>query len=585
MKKVRIWLSHPKLPLFLVLLAVGLTFPSLWNGLCFDDNFHKIVLLGKVPLSEHTSSPFNLFSFSDGDVRQARQEMNSGSIPWWTDEKFQVKFLRPVTSLTHWIDYQLWPDIPALMHLQSLMWFAILVALLALFYRRIMGVGWVAGLAALFFAVDPAHGAPAGWIANRNWLIAAVFGVLCLIAHDRWRRKGWRRGILLGPLCLALALFSAEAGTAVGGYLLAYTLFMENGSSGKRIASLIPYGLVGCSWLLVFLLMGCGAKHTPFYIDPFKDTLAYFIALLVRSPVYLLGQWALPPVFVYQFLPDFMVKAGVIFTAVLALVLAPVVRKEKTARFWAAGMLLSLLPIAAVQPSDRNLLFVGIGAMGLLAQWFSWLSLVDWSVKSRLWRVGARIVVVMFVLIHAVIHPLSLPMSVQSIARFYAQTEKASASLPSGPEYDRQTLVLVNNPAYFFFVTSVISHRISQGEFTMIKALTSGGHPLTLIRKDLYSIEIRAKTGSLTDKDSFLIRGGKAPVLRQGESVWLSDVTIEVLEVDDGLPTAATFRFSVPLEDPDLVWFHWQDGVYVPFTPPAVGETVAIEGAHFTVEH
>ena len=150
MKKIRIWLSHPKLPLFLVLLAVGLTFPSLWNGLCFDDNFHKIVLLGKVPLSEHTSSPFNLFFFSDGDVRQARQGMNSGSIPWWTDEKFQVNFLRPVTSLTHWVDYQLWPDIPALMHLQSLMWFGILVALLALFYRRIMGVGWVAGLVVAF---------------------------------------------------------------------------------------------------------------------------------------------------------------------------------------------------------------------------------------------------------------------------------------------------------------------------------------------------------------------------------------------------------------------------------------------------
>jgi len=198
--------------------------------------------------------------------------------------------------------------------------------------------------------------------------------------------------------------------------------------------------------------------------------------------------------------------------------------------------------------------------------------------------VSARILVVMFVLIHAVIHPLSLPRSAQSVAHLYKQVEKVSASLPSGPEYDLRTLVMVNNPAYFFFVSSVISHRMSQGEFAMIKALASGVHPLALIRKDLYSIEIRAKTGSLTDMESFFIRSGRGS-MRQGESVWLSDVTIEVLEVDDGLPTAATFRFSVPLEDPDLVWFRWQDGVYVPFTPPAVGETVTIEGARFPMEH
>jgi len=39
------------------------------------------------------------------------------------------------------------------------------------------------------------------------------------------------------------------------------------------------------------------------------------------------------------------------------------------------------------------------------------------------------------------------------------------------------------------------------------------------------------------------------------------------------------FHFDRPLEDPTLRWLCWQDGVYVPFTPPAVGATVHLEPA------
>jgi len=33
------------------------------------------------------------------------------------------------------------------------------------------------------------------------------------------------------------------------------------------------------------------------------------------------------------------------------------------------------------------------------------------------------------------------------------------------------------------------------------------------------------------------------------------------------------YEFAVPLEDPSLRWMRWQDGVYVPWRPPALGET------------
>jgi hypothetical protein len=33
------------------------------------------------------------------------------------------------------------------------------------------------------------------------------------------------------------------------------------------------------------------------------------------------------------------------------------------------------------------------------------------------------------------------------------------------------------------------------------------------------------------------------------------------------------YEFPVALEDPSLRWMSWHDGVYVPWTPPAIGQT------------
>ena len=175
MTKWRTWLSHPRLPVIVALLAVVFTLPSLGNGLNLDDNIHRLILLGDNYLSPRSSSPLNLFCFSDGNVEENIRLMNIGVFPWWTSERLKLVFFRPLSALTHWLDYQLWPDMPLLMHVQSLLWFGVLICLVAFFYRRIMGTTWATGLAALLFAVDGAHGSLAGWLASRNVLLACVF--------------------------------------------------------------------------------------------------------------------------------------------------------------------------------------------------------------------------------------------------------------------------------------------------------------------------------------------------------------------------------------------------------------------------
>ena len=60
-------------------------------------------------------------------------------------------------------------------------------------------------------------------------------------------------------------------------------------------------------------------------------------------------------------------------------------------------------------------------------------------------------------------------------------------------------------------------------------------------------------------------------------------VLIEALTTD-GRPRDVVFRFARRLEDPSMRWIRWQEGIYVPFTPPQLGETVRLPAARGPLE-
>jgi hypothetical protein len=67
-----------------------------------------------------------------------------GLFPWWTSPGLRLAFFRPLSAISMWVDYQLWPNLPALMHLHSLLLYAALVAAATLLYRRLLGATWCA---------------------------------------------------------------------------------------------------------------------------------------------------------------------------------------------------------------------------------------------------------------------------------------------------------------------------------------------------------------------------------------------------------------------------------------------------------
>ena len=112
-----------------MLLGVLLALPSVWTGWQQDDINLRYFLLGYPGLDGKPISPiFDIFTFLTGDTHRAWQLMDIGLIPWWTLENIRLSFWRPLSAATHWLDYALWPNSAALMHLQSLIWFGAVIA-------------------------------------------------------------------------------------------------------------------------------------------------------------------------------------------------------------------------------------------------------------------------------------------------------------------------------------------------------------------------------------------------------------------------------------------------------------------------
>ncbi len=131
-------LGNPHLPAYLALVALLLSAPSLGLGLRSDDQFLRLALMRPAWNAEWARGPADLFAFYRGDPTAIHDAIDVGVAPWWTPPDFRIAFFRPLTGLTHWLDFHLWPDRPWIMHAQSIGWFIAVVVVVTLLYRRML---------------------------------------------------------------------------------------------------------------------------------------------------------------------------------------------------------------------------------------------------------------------------------------------------------------------------------------------------------------------------------------------------------------------------------------------------------------
>lgn len=119
-------------------------------------------------------------------------------------------FYRPITFLSHALDWEIWRMNPRGYHVTNVLLHAANAGLVFALARRLMATSW-AGVAALLFALHASHHEPVFWIAGRFDLMATFWTLLGLLVLGY---PGWG-ALASGLVCFALGLLSKESALAL----------------------------------------------------------------------------------------------------------------------------------------------------------------------------------------------------------------------------------------------------------------------------------------------------------------------------------------------------------------------------------
>ena len=603
------FLEHRHLPAILAIGAILVMLPALKTGLMADDLVQRAVELRPDQLSARLRDAGippdsgslgtvlrDLFpGFSNRDPQCMVLAKNYGILPWWTPDNFRVGLWRPVTAFTHWLDYRLFPDSPVLMHAHNIAWFAAIVFLITIVYRKLMGVGWTAGLAALLFLLDGNTYFPVAFVANRGFMLSLFFGLLCLYEHHQWRSAKSRSGCVLSALFLALSLFTDEGGASTFAFILAYALVLEPGSLRNRALTVLPSILVIVLWRTIYTLSGFGVFHLGIYIDPTNEPLQFARVVVPRAMALLGGQLTgVPPDFLLAVDPLLQPKVIAFYCVPVVaalIVFLPLLRRDKTAAFWFAIMLLAVIPAATVMPLSKNLGFVAVGAYGLIACFVAGLITRPSRLPECLtYRILAWVACVLLILMHvpgAIVGRVAMVKATP----FVFNLMNSVINLGNSPDAENKNVIAVNAPCPFALVCApsykAYYHRPLP---KTLRALVPGCTSFDVQRTDDKTLVIQSKAPDIFSCDdvgpvhlAYLCRFGNLignPRCKKGDRYDLGSLTVEVLESDaSDLPSRVAFRFDTSLDSPDFhwLWWDWRTGRQ-PFKIPASGQSVTLSG-------
>ncbi len=566
-----------------MVLAIGLTATSLGAGMQTEDYMHRQTVQRQ---AETFPRSVNLFAYNSGDTMGIYAQKNFGIVPWLALENYKISFWRPLSSLTHHLDYRLWPKSPVSMHAHSLLWFAALIAVVGLLHRRVGGAAWAAAVATALYAMDDGHGVAVGWLASRNSVMASFFSVSAILAHLRWRDGeglAW-----LGASCalLAAGLTSAELAVGAFGYLVAYAVTLDEGSRRDRWLSLVPAISVALVWYAVYRWLGHGTYGSGMYLDPLAEPLAFVGEAAWRFPALLGGMFGLPTADEWVLLDAAgRTRASLILCAAMVAIVAwalPWLREDRRARFWLIATLLGTIPVSATLPSDRLMFLPTVGSSALLA------GVIMLAAKPAIerYRAGPRRVIaaglaLATLVVHVAIAAYRLPSRATTMAQVGSAVDASAESALEGHRDPTQQLVLVNAPSYYVGGL-VVGVAASSGRPVPrhTRVLFAGRVPVEVARVNEHTLSLESEQGFLTEELDRVYRGRAHPVAA-GDGIALSGVLAIVQETtSSGDPRAVTFQFGERLEGDRYRFMKWHDGKYVPFELPNPGQSVRLSAAH-----
>lgn len=561
---------HPEL-IFLV--TILLTLPAWFSGWLGDDFIHYALLHpdNHIPRANDWSL-FGLFSWVDAEPERTRVLIDSGVLPWWAYEGFRYQFWRPLAELSHWLDHQLWRDSAMLMHVHSLVWYLAGGYVLLKTYRQ-SGLAQFAAAASLaIFLWDSTHGLTLSWIANRNALMSAFFGLACLFCYMRWRQGGTLHFLFVSLLCLVCSLFSGETGISTCGYLGAYALMADRVGPRKAMVALWPYILVTLTWWTAYKLGNFGASNSDInYIDPIESPWIFLSQASVRVPVLLFSQWGIVPAEIFGFGSGFesaYLMISMIFLLLVFAILFPLLKASPTARFWALGCFFAAIPVSSAIPADRNLLMTGVGASALLGMLLEFIR--TRAITSKSIRFGGAVLLT----IHLLVAPLLMPLtsySPQIWSRLMAL--QINQRMPIEPG-ESVLLFGLNMPIALATVPMRFANGLTVPDNFWL--ISSDPYQFAIHRVDGNTLEITSSDGLINQFEQGLRDMKKAP-FAVGDVISTDSMLVSVEALNqNGHPTKLTLRFVDDLM-PAVRIVYWNGKEFLRTNVPDVASEIQLD--------
>jgi len=556
-------LEHPRLILVLALLGGLLVSPSLFAGIGADDWLHRLHLDPEAPY--HPPTPYGpllgAFEFFPADRVEFRKLLDEGVLPWWVGSEVSGVFFRPLTVLTHGWDWRVFGERLWLHHAHSILWFLLTIWAASRFFVQWLGPGRAAALALLLFVVDESHALPAGWLANRNAMLALFFSLLAAtshlrdlanVAHARW----WT------PLWVGAALLSAEAGATA---LLALMVFEASYVRPlvERVRSWLPILVVTAGWAAVWKGLGFGVQGSGLYVDPLRETGWFLVLLPERLGALSAAAWFNLPVDGWMmWTPKLGWGLGVGLLGLCLGLVFRLTRGSADPRAYTAALLafLPLLPPLGAFPMTRLVGVAGVGVAALLALLWTGPApsrLVVWLGRWHLY--GAAFL-----------------LFVQSVGlHWMLKTNNAMSELvPDAPPETEQHLVVLHGFEIATAFTSMVRVFAGKNRPDSVLLLAPLATPIRLTRLDARRLRVEAPEGAFRVPGERLCRSSAFVV---GEVSRSGVATVTVQEVDDaGGPRVWEVEFLLELEDERMIWRRIEGFEGREWTPPAVGATVEV---------
>lgn len=583
---LRTWLLHPAADRVIMWLSFVLLLPSLPTGLVADDYVHMAMLDRPAPIAGFAREPLDIFRFCDPKFSPLL--IQEGLFPWWDDPEARLAFMRPITAATHVLDHELWRNNGWLMHLHSALWALLLLAGVRALYRQWIDDRLLGNLAFALYALDDARGWLVSWIAARNAAVATAISIWALVLHVRERRGQLPAGRWLAPILLGLGLLGSEGASAIGCYILGYTLFMERGPILRRLLRLWPYALLVVVWRVASGAFDAGVIGSGVYVDPLSEPLRFAKMVLENAPILLGsqfgGMWSDTWLILF-ILPRVRIAiyiASLLFAGAVIVALIPGLRRSPLLRCCAFGAFASVLPASPTFVADRLLTWIAIGACVLLASLIvpvlQRASPAPNVVPPTRWAAAVGVVVLSLFLVSI---PF-LPARARGTLLLRDFFDRAAAGIPTDPGIEAKTLVFVNPPHLPFATYPAVERSaLHIPRPQTIHTLATSTTPLTLERLDARSLRVSPRGGFLLNPSSRLSRSERRP-FHVGQEIVQRDMHVRVREVTlEGRPLSIDLTFERPLEDSQYLWRQWLGSGAVPFTPPAPGQSVTLPAVDF----